>query len=143
MNKKTIFIIVVCFIIFSSVLFLKKESFSRKNHEISEIKFSISPRIYPFEFYNNKKEIDGFDFDFANLLAKELKKKPIIKDSPILASFELLKINDFDAIISTILLSEWRKKQKDFLLSDPYIQDRMIFIFKKASRVSFLKYILF
>lgn len=131
------FLIAKIFISFDNFAFSENKISKNFNNSEEKLVFSISPRVHPFEFYDQNKEISGFDFDFAKLVAEKLNKKLIIKDTPILTSFKLLEIGEFDAIISTIVLSEFRKKRQDFLLSDSYFEDDMIFLFRKEDFLKF------
>jgi ABC-type amino acid transport substrate-binding protein len=117
--------------------------YNKNNQEIkNKIVFSNSPRLYPFEFYDKKKNPAGFDIDFARLIGKYLNLDVIIQDNPILFSFKLLEMNKFDAIISTIVLTDQRKKTKDFLISKPYFEDDMILIFLKKKENNVYKKLL-
>jgi ABC-type amino acid transport substrate-binding protein len=136
-------LLILFFVLFISIFLFKKidKKDSQNLNSKKEIIFSISPRMYPFEFYNENKEVDGFDADYAKLLGKKLNRNVVIDDTPIPASFKLLDMNEFDAIISTIVLSDYRKKrnEKEFLLSDSYLEDDMIILFLEKNKKNSIK----
>lgn len=121
-------IFVLFFIIYN---FSNKLNALENNNYKGKIIFSTSPRMYPFEFYDQNRDISGFDIDFIKLVFKFLNKEIEVIDNNILQSFQLLKINQIDGIISTIIITESRLKSNFFNLSDPYFEDDLVLLHKK------------
>lgn len=83
----------------------------------------------PFEYIENGKPV-GFDIDLINLIAKEmgLDRAEII-DTAWDGIFAALKSEKFDIIISSVTITEDRKKE--MLFSDPYYNSGQIIAVRK------------
>jgi polar amino acid transport system substrate-binding protein len=95
-----------------------------------KISFGVDDAYPPMEFRNEKNELVGFDIDFGNAIGKKLGLKvewvPTAWDG-ILPS---LQSGKFDAILSSLSVTEERKKSIGF--SQPYIQGGPIIITKDS-----------
>lgn len=70
----------------------------------------------PFVSLNEKGEYEGFDIDLANLLAKKLNRKLVIKDLGSMPSLMIgLKQGKVNALIWGISITEARSKQMDIV----------------------------
>ncbi|WP_027723339.1 ABC transporter substrate-binding protein [Maridesulfovibrio zosterae] len=89
-----------------------------KVKESGEVSFAMSGGYPPFNFYNNKNELVGFDVDVAKEVAKRLgvKLKPVTTEwSGII---EGLRSGIYSGILGSMAATEQRKKVVDF--SIPY-----------------------
>ncbi|BBD08587.1 ABC transporter substrate-binding protein [Desulfovibrio ferrophilus] len=95
----------------------KKDSLSRVK-EAGEISFAMSGGYPPFNFYNDKNELVGFDVDVAREVAKRLgaELKPVTTEwSGII---EGLRAGVYDGILGSMAVTEDRLKVVNF--STPY-----------------------
>lgn len=75
----------------------------------------------PYNFLNEKNEIDGFDADIAKEVAKRLDVKAEFVPTEWSGMIAGLEKSKFDIVISQMTITEERKKTMDF--SDPYIKN--------------------
>ncbi|MBN2443167.1 MAG: basic amino acid ABC transporter substrate-binding protein [Spirochaetales bacterium] len=81
----------------------------------------------PMEFIDqNTKEIIGFDIDFMREIAKKGGFEVEFQDTAWDGIFAGLANNTYDAVISSVTITEERKKTMDF--SDPYINAGQVLI---------------
>lgn len=86
----------------------------------------------PMEMVDANKKIVGFDIDFMNAIAKEAGFAVQFKNTAWDGIFAGLGAGRYDAIISSVTITEERKKQYDF--SDPYINIGQILVVPKAEK---------
>ena len=84
----------------------------------------------PMEMVDKDKNIVGFDMDFMNAVAKEGGFKVIYKNTAWDGIFGGLEAKHYDAIISSVTITDERKKLYDF--SDPYINVGQILVVPKT-----------
>lgn len=100
-----------------------------KTKSAGKISFGIDDAYPPMEFRDEKNALVGFDIDFGNAIGKKLGLKvewvPTVWDGILPA----LKSSKFDAILSSLSITEKRKQEIGF--SEPYIQGGPIIITKK------------
>jgi len=99
--------------------------------EISEentksIHFAVAAEYPPFE-YNDYGEIKGFDIDLARLIAKKLNREAYFDTMQFSSILPALSMGQVDAAISTITITEQRKKNFDF--TEPYYFESMAAVF--------------
>lgn len=83
----------------------------------------------PFEYMENGKPI-GFDVDLINLVAKEMGlERAEVMDTAWDGIFAALKTEKFDIIISSVTITDERKKE--ILFSDPYYNSGQIIAIRK------------
>lgn len=80
----------------------------------------------PMEFVNADKEIVGYDIDFINAVAKEAGFEVEIRNTAWDGIFAALANGECDAIISSVTITDERKKTMDF--STPYINAGQVLI---------------
>jgi polar amino acid transport system substrate-binding protein len=85
----------------------------------------------PMEMVNQDKNIVGFDIDFLNAVAKEAGFTVKYQNTAWDGIFAGIAAGKYDAIISSVTITEERKKSMDF--SMPYINAGQILIVPKAS----------
>jgi len=80
----------------------------------------------PMEMVNENKEIVGFDIDFLNAVAEEGGFKVEFKNTAWDGIFEGVAIDKYDAVISSVTITEERQKKYDF--SMPYLNAGQVLI---------------
>ena len=87
----------------------------------------------PMEFVDAKKNIVGFDIDFLKAVAKEAGFKVNFKNTAWDGIFAGIAAGKYDAIISSVTITDERKKTMDF--SDPYINAGQIMVVPKKEKI--------
>ncbi|NKD85131.1 transporter substrate-binding domain-containing protein [Haematospirillum jordaniae] len=85
---------------------------SEENHT-EVIRFATSAEYPPFE-YRDGDEVKGFDIDLARAIAAKLGKTAVFEDMQFSTVLAALQSGTVDAAISTISITEERKKSFDF-----------------------------
>ncbi|MDC7228341.1 MAG: basic amino acid ABC transporter substrate-binding protein [Spirochaetales bacterium] len=85
----------------------------------------------PMEFINSDKEMVGYDIDFINAVAKEAGIDIEIRNTAWDGIFASLANGESDAVISSVTITEERKKTMDFSL--PYINAGQVLIVPSSS----------
>jgi len=85
----------------------------------------------PMEMVNKDKKIVGFDIDFLNAVAKEAGFEVKFKNTAWDGIFAGIAAGKYDAIISSVTITEERKKTMNF--STPYINAGQVLIVPKTS----------
>jgi len=85
----------------------------------------------PMEMVNADKEIVGFDIDFLSAVAKEAGFKVEFKNTAWDGIFAGIAAGKYDAIISSVTITDERKKVMNF--SIPYINAGQVLIVPKTS----------
>jgi len=88
----------------------------------------------PFEFENNKKELEGFDIDVIKAIAKAEGFDIKLINTPWEGIFATLSSGDRDIIISGITITDKRKGMVDFSL--PYFPAEQSIVVPTDSQVS-------
>ncbi|KTD22111.1 amino acid ABC transporter substrate-binding protein [Legionella lansingensis] len=104
---------------------------SKKDDNV--IHFAIAAEYPPFE-YQEQGKLKGFDIDLANLLAQHLGKQAVFDNMQFSTILPALTSNQVDAAISTITITEERKKNFDF--SEPYYFEKMAAVSRKDNPVA-------
>jgi polar amino acid transport system substrate-binding protein len=79
----------------------------------------VSDKGYPFSVIENNKLV-GSDIEFAERFGAYLKKEVVFSDMEFGSLIAAVSTNKVEMIVSTIMITEERKKQIDF--SDPYFE---------------------
>jgi ABC-type amino acid transport substrate-binding protein len=82
------------------------------------IRIAIEGAYPPYNFFNDKNQLDGFDVDVSNEVAKRLGVKPELIATPWDSMVSSLLADKFDVIISSMAITEERKQKVDF--AGPY-----------------------
>ena len=85
----------------------------------------------PMEMVDANKNIVGFDIDFLNAVAKEAGFKVTFKNTAWDGIFAGIAAGKYDAIISSVTITDERKKTMSFSL--PYINAGQVLIVPKGS----------
>ena len=86
----------------------------------------------PMEIVDAQKNIVGFDIDFLKAVAKEAGFKVVFKNTAWDGIFAGIEAGKYDAIISSVTITDERKKTMDF--SDPYINAGQILVVPKTAK---------
>lgn len=122
--KKGLFILLIAVVAFS-VLFVgcKKDS--------AVISVATDATWPPMEYVDANKDIVGFDIDLLNLAAKEGGFEVEFQNTAWDGIFAGLANGDYDAVISSVTITDERKKTMDF--STPYINAGQVLIVQNAT----------
>jgi lysine-arginine-ornithine-binding protein len=85
----------------------------------------------PFNLTNAKGQLEGFDIDIANAICQAMKVEPVFVVQDWNGIIPGLLAKKYDCIISSMSITEERKKQVDF--TDPYYQVPARFVTKTDS----------
>lgn len=91
----------------------------------------------PMEMIDENKNIVGFDIDFLTAVAKEAGFEVTFKNTAWDGIFAGIAAGKYDAIISSVTITDERKEKMDF--SIPYINAGQILVVPKTSNVSKLE----
>ena len=78
----------------------------------------------PFEFENEKKEVQGFDIDVLTAIAEKAGIQVKFVNTPWEGIFATLDQGDRDIVISAVTITEERKQSMDF--TEPYFEARQL-----------------
>jgi polar amino acid transport system substrate-binding protein len=108
MFKKTLFVLFTFVILFVVVSCDKKR-------EQETLVFGTDPGFAPFEFYNEKGVLEGFDIDIATAIAKKAGYKAEFVPVAWAGIIPALETKKIDAIIGGMSITEERKKRVNFV----------------------------
>ncbi len=97
------------------------------------IVFATDATWPPMEFINAQKQIVGYSIDFMKAAGKEAGFKPVFRNTAWDGIFAGLAAGKYDAICSSVSITEKRKKAMDF--SEPYFTVRQALIVPRNSHV--------
>jgi len=80
----------------------------------------------PMEMIDENKNLVGFDIDYMNAVAKEAGFKVVIKNTAWDGIFAGIEVGKYDAIISSVTITDKRKKAMDFSL--PYVNAGQVLV---------------
>lgn len=86
----------------------------------------------PMEMMDANKQIVGFDIDFMNAVAKEAGFKVVFKNTAWDGIFAGVEAGQYDAVLSSVTITEERKAKYDFSL--PYINAGQVLIVPKSEK---------
>lgn len=85
----------------------------------------------PMEYVDSNKEIIGFDIDLMKMVAEKGKFEVEFKNTAWDGIFAGLATGEYDAVISSVTITDERKKTMDFSL--PYINAGQVLIVKQST----------
>jgi polar amino acid transport system substrate-binding protein len=103
----------------------------RGEEKIASITCATDATWPPMEMVDENKNIVGFDIDFMNAVAKEAGFTVEFKNTAWDGIFAGIAAGKYDAIISSVTITDERKKTMDF--SEPYINAGQVLIVPKES----------
>jgi polar amino acid transport system substrate-binding protein len=126
MKKLFILVILYCVII-TPILYAENV-----NEEVKIIHFAVSAEYPPFE-YSEHGDLKGFDIDLARLIANKLGKEPYFDTMQFSSILPALSSGQVDAAISTMTITEQRKKNFDF--TQPYYFESLAAVFPEEKPI--------
>ena len=131
--KKTLSIALIAVLVLASIVSCskKEDSAEAKGSETVKLVIASDCTWPPMEFVNSDKEIVGYDIDFINAVAKEAGFEIEIRNTAWDGIFASLANGESDAVISSVTITEDRKKSMDFSL--PYINAGQVLIVASSS----------
>lgn len=123
MKKGFLYLVMLTVIVVTAACGLNKNSDGEKNalQKIKEqgvINVGIEGAYPPFNFYNSSNELEGFDVDITNEIAKRMDVKVNFVATPWDSIIGGLLSNKYEIIISSMAITEERKEKVDF--TEPY-----------------------
>ncbi|RKD23139.1 hypothetical protein BEP19_13050 [Ammoniphilus oxalaticus] len=76
--------------------------------------FAMSGVYKPYNYVNEKNELEGFDVDIAHEIAKRMELEPVSEQLPWDSLIMELKSGKFDAITASMAITDDRLKEVDF-----------------------------
>lgn len=138
MKKAIILTLVAVLILVTGVSCSKKDDSAAKGADETVTLIIASDCTWPpMEFVNTDKEIVGYDIDFIRAVAKEGGFEVDIRNTAWDGIFASLGNGESDAVISSVTITEDRKKTMDFSL--PYINAGQVLIVSKDSSAKTLE----
>jgi len=126
--KKTLTIALIAVLVIASIVSCSKKE---EAEEMKTVVIASDCTWPPMEFVNTDKEIVGYDIDFINAVAKEAGIEIEIRNTAWDGIFASLANGESDAVISSVTITEDRKKTMDFSL--PYINAGQVLIVPSSS----------
>ncbi len=128
------------FFLFSLLLFSSFSSFSSLaaspvSEENIKVSFATEANYYPFEYFNDKKQIQGFDIDIANAICNVANLTCSFHYQSFDSLLSSLQFGRFDAVISSLDITNERLKKVDF--SNSYYREPPVFVSKNSSEKKF------
>jgi cystine transport system substrate-binding protein len=93
-----------------------------------KIRIGLMGTYAPYNFLNEKHEIDGFDADVAKAVAKRIGVEAEFITGEFSGLIEGLQKDKYDALVSQVTITDDRKKTMDF--STPYVKNAVNVIVK-------------
>ena len=116
-------------LIFSIVSFFIFSGCSKDNSTGKKLAIATDATWPPMEFVNKDKEIVGFNIDMMKAIAKEGGFEVEFRNTAWDGIFAGLAANKYDAVISSVTITEERQKNMDF--SNPYVNAGQVIVVKK------------
>jgi len=88
----------------------------------------------PFNFVDEKGELQGFDIDISNALCEKMKVECVFVKQDWDGMIPALKKRKYDAIVASMSITDERKKAVDF--SERYYTNKLQFIAKKGTTLA-------
>ena len=101
--------------------------------EGKEYKVAMNAQFPPFESMNSSGQIEGFDVDVMNAIAKEEGFKVTYHQQAWDGIFASLKAGDNDLLISGITITDDRKKE--MLFSEPYYKITQVVLVPQGKKI--------
>jgi L-cystine transport system substrate-binding protein len=123
-------IFILVFTVMLSACSANNENKSSENADLLQevkdrgvLKVGVMGTYQPYNFLNEKQEMDGFDADIAKEVGKRLGVDVEFVAQEFSGMIAGLQAEKFDTVISQMTITDERKKQMDF--TDPYITNHV------------------
>jgi L-cystine transport system substrate-binding protein len=93
-----------------------------------KIRVGLMGTYAPYNFINDKREVDGFDADIAKAVAKHIGVEVEFITGEFSGLIEGLQKDKYDALVSQVTITDDRKQKMDF--STPYVKNAVNVIVK-------------
>ena len=113
----------------ASILTFAVSSTAFAGKDLKTVTFATDATWPPMEMVDASKNIVGFEIDLMNEIAKAAGFTPVYKNTAWDGIFAGLATGRYDAVLSSVTITDERKKQFDF--SDPYISVGQILVVSK------------
>lgn len=125
--KKIVLTLLIALSLFSMVF----AGGAKEDSGMKVITFASDATWPPMEYINENKEIVGFDIDLINAVAEAAGFKAVVKNTGWDGIFAGLANNAYDAVISSVTITDERKANMDF--SQAYINAGQVLIVAKST----------
>lgn len=99
--------------------------------QAKKIVFASDATWPPMEYLDESKNVVGFDVDVANAIARVLGIEITVRNTAWDGIFAGLGNGQYDAVISSVTITEERKQTMDF--SDPYVNAGQVIIVRSGT----------
>ncbi|MBG9733857.1 transporter substrate-binding domain-containing protein [Paenibacillus alvei] len=96
-----------------------------------KIRIGLMGTYAPYNFINDKREVDGFDADIAKAVAKHIGVEVEFITGEFSGLIEGLQKDKYDALVSQVTITDDRKQKMDF--STPYVKNAVNVIVKSGN----------
>jgi polar amino acid transport system substrate-binding protein len=100
--------------------------------QAKKITFGSDATFPPMEFVDSAKNVAGFDVDMINAVAKAAGFQAVVKNTAWDGIFAGLTAGDYDAVLSSVTITDERKGTMDF--STPYVNAGQVIIVPKTNK---------
>ena len=100
--------------------------------QAKKITFGSDATFPPMEFVDSAKNVVGFDVDMINAAAKAAGFTAVVKNTAWDGIFAGLTAGDYDAVLSSVTITDERKGTMDF--STPYVNAGQVIIVPKTNK---------
>jgi polar amino acid transport system substrate-binding protein len=97
-----------------------------------KIVFASDATFPPMEFVDSSKQIQGFDIDMIKAAAQAAGFEAVIKNTAWDGIFAGLSAGDYEAVLSSVTITDQRKGVMDF--STPYVNAGQVIIVPKTAK---------
>jgi polar amino acid transport system substrate-binding protein len=118
--------------LFLSIALLGALAFPLAAQAKPKIVFASDATFPPMEFVDSSKQIEGFDIDMIRAVAQAAGFEAVIKNTAWDGIFAGLSAGDYDAVLSSVTITDERKRVMDF--SAPYVNAGQVIIAPKAAK---------
>lgn len=115
-----------------SIALLGALAFSLAAQAKPKIVFASDATFPPMEFVDSSKQIEGFDIDMIKAAAQAAGFEAVIKNTAWDGIFAGLSAGDYDAVLSSVTITDERKRVMDF--SAPYVNAGQVIIAPKTAK---------
>lgn len=109
----------------------KEETTLDKIKDRGELIIATSGDYRPFTYMDENNELTGYDIEWAKAIAEKMGLEPVFETGDFSGLIPGLNQGRFDMVMSSIHITEERKKSLDF--SDPYAMDGAVAVVRKDS----------
>lgn len=102
--------------------------------DFKEIRFGVDPSFAPYESKNKSGDLVGFDIDLGNAICQKLQAKCVWVESNFDSIIPALQAKKFDAILSSMFVTE--KRAKEVLFTNKIYNGPVFMVAHKNSNIA-------